>query len=168
MLSLPAGTIAGIAVPSGAALPATIRTLGTVGPWICSEADLRHAAGHGAGCIVVDPRRISHPLLGAALAELRARGTVVLLCAEDVGLLARWAERICFADALADGWWGPEVLLAHRCLEVRVGTVGGGAPEWIRLPLAAGQAPERALAQARADGWQVWESRIGYHAAATR
>lgn len=165
--SLPAGAVAGIALGSGSAAFIPCPETLVLGEWVRSAADLRHAAGHGAGFLVLDPASLEPALLSAALVGLKSRGVVVLLCSHDIGLLARWADRVCIADAPADGWRRAEELRICRCLEL---LVGGGAEErrWLRLPLGAEDAPERHLAAVRAEGMRVWESHISYAGAPVR
>ena len=165
--SLPAGAVAGIALPSGGAAFLSRRESLVLGQWVRSDADLRHAALHSAGCLVLDPARLAPALLGAALAGLSGRGVVVLLCSPDIGLLARWADRVCFADAPGVGWRRAEELRSRRCLELLVGD-GVGEGRWVRLPLGAGDAPERHLAAVRAEGLRVRESHISYTGASAR
>ncbi len=162
LLALPRGAIAGI--PAGGREPplALESALAEFGPFVRTEADLRHAVHRVPARLVVDARTLPPPQVEAAIPALQRELAVVALYSDDLGLLGRWCERLLRTDASGFRWMTAEAFRAGRVLELRVEEARRQQDRWIRVPLRGGEGVEAVLSAARADGVRVCESRIVY------
>jgi len=159
LLSLPAGTLAGLPGGREVAPPRLARDLARFGPQLRSEADLRHAALRPPPRAVVEIGPAATVVSETALSALAEAGAVVLLLSRDVGALARLCHRILVFGNSGPSWVAPGAVHASRILLLRVEPP---CPEpWLRVPLGDTGA-EAVLATCLALGIAVRESRVDY------
>lgn len=164
VLGLSPGAIAGILSDTGA--PSTApEALLQFGPWISTEPELRRAAFRPPPRVVVTLAPDASLASDAALATFAGRGVAVVLLSARPGTLVRLCDRVGVPGPDGPMWVPVEEMRQRRFLAIRLG--GGGREEWIRLPLQRGP-PEVALADVRARGLRVAESRVEYDWSALR
>jgi len=165
LLSLPAGTVAGLPGGSGVSPPMIEQDLACFGPRLRSEADLRHAALRPPTRAVVEIAPHATVVSETALSAIANAGAVVVLRSCDVGLLARLCHRILTPGGSGLLWVAAEAVHSRRCLLLRL--AAPKSEQWLRVPLESDGA-EGVLAHCRALGIVVCESRVEYGLAAVR
>lgn len=159
LLSLPSGVIAGVPT-SALSLPAGEGGLASFGPHLHTEPELRHAAFSPPRRLVVSLPSSASVATDAALAAMADTGAAIVLLADDLAALLRLSHRILVSDiAGAWRWEAAAVLGARRVLCLRM--VGIGGERRLRLPVGR-EGVEPMLADYRARGWSVRESRVEY------
>jgi integrase len=136
--------------------------LAEFGPFVRTEADLRHAVHRVPARLVVDARTLPPSQVEAAIPALRRELAVVALYSGDLGLLCRWCDRLLWQDIAGFRWMTAGAVRAGRVLELRVEDARRHRDRWIRVPLGAAGGAEAVLSAARANGLRVSETRIAY------
>jgi hypothetical protein len=165
LLSLPAGTIAGVPGDARAAPPELERDLARFGQRLRSDVELRHAARRPPPRVVVEFDSAATVVSDTGLTALAEGGSVVLLLSDDRGTLARLCHRILAPTESGPAWVDPGAVHASRILVLRVEQPH--SERWLRMPLGD-EGAEAALAAVRALGIVVRESRVDYGLAVPR
>jgi len=165
LLSLPAGTIAGVPGGQEFASPRREEDLALFGPRLRSESELRYAALRPPSRAVVDLDAAAGVVSEAALVALAAAGAVVILLSGDLGTLLRLCHRVLRPGGAGPVWMSPAAVLSRRNLLLRIGQ--STSERWLRVPLGSAGV-EGVLATCRALGLVVRESRIEYGVPAAR
>lgn len=158
LLALPAGVLAGLLAVArdGEGDP---RRLAAFGPWLRSEWELRRAAFRPPPRAVVTLAPGASLASDAALAEFARRGSAVAVVSVSPGVLLRLCDRIGVAGPEGPRWIRAGMARQCRVLAYRLG--GPTDAGWCREPLE-GTEPEFVLADCRARGLAVAESRVEY------
>lgn len=162
LLALPRGVIAGVPICDNQRPVALESALTAFGPLLRTETDLRHAVHRVPARLVLDASGLASPQVEAAIRALQRGMAAVAVLFDDVGMLARWCERILQQDAAGYRWLTSEACQASRVLELRLDDAAPEQRRWIRVPLRCGEGTEAVLAAILAGGRRVRESRIAY------
>ncbi len=168
LLALTPGAVAGVRLPLTQPTVRFAADLDAFGPRIATGHDLRHAVSRIPARLVVDLGALPAPLAEAAIPVWRRQGTVVVACATDVGRLVRVCDRLLTVGADGVGWISSAALRVGQCLELRIQSRFGAATKTVSIPLTGGTPAEAILAELRAEGHRICESRIGYGARVPR